>query len=375
MTRPLRVGVVSANWGMVAHLPAWHANPGVEVRAVCTSRRETAEAARAKFGLARAYWNVADMAADPELDIIDVGTRPDLRRDMVLAAIRAGKHVFAAANFAADLASAREMRDAARAAGIVATLDSTLAEAPAHRRARQLMGEGFLGTPHSVATRFFISLFNGPQPVGDGWRWFGQRAHGASAMRNLGTHSLHLLVALLGEVESVSAEGKIALPQWHFPGGDRVVPEVEDTAYLLLRFGGGAIGTVALGWASPALLGWRMELGGDRGTIVTRADGAWFPSGPDVELWTGRDATTLTREALPAELVDDPDLCFPAVPFPPQTRDIARVMQGFVARIRGEGGSAQPDFDRAFHVEAVLEAARRAILEGRRIEVATVAAG
>ncbi|MET0361902.1 MAG: Gfo/Idh/MocA family oxidoreductase [Sphingobium sp.] len=372
MGKPLRVGVISAHWGMVAHLPAWHALEGVEVHAVCTSRRETAEAAKAQYGLKRAYWDHAEMAADPDLDIIDVGTRPDLRRDMVIAALAQGKHVFAAANFAANIAAAREMRDAAKAAGKVVVLDSTLAEAPAHRQARRLIEEGFLGTPQTVATRLMISLFNGPKPIGDDWRWFGNRAHGASAMRNLGTHSLHLLVSLLGPVASVDADARIAIPEWNFPNGDRVVTEVEDTAHLLLRFENGVIGTAALGWSSPGLLGWRMELGGDRGTIMTRMEGGWFPSGPDIELWTGRDAEPLKQQQLDPELVDSPGLNFPEDgAYPPQTRDIALVMRGMVDEIRGQG-RGQPDVDRAFHVEAVLEAARIAVAERRRVDVAGI---
>ena len=47
----LRVGIISANWGTFAHLPAWRSIPGVEVVAICTSRRETAEAAAKKHGI------------------------------------------------------------------------------------------------------------------------------------------------------------------------------------------------------------------------------------------------------------------------------------------------------------------------------------
>ena len=41
----LKVGIISANWGAMAHLPAWRSLPGVEVTSICTSRQETAEAA------------------------------------------------------------------------------------------------------------------------------------------------------------------------------------------------------------------------------------------------------------------------------------------------------------------------------------------
>jgi predicted dehydrogenase len=134
---------------------------------------------------------------------------------------------------------------------------------------------------------------------------------------------------------------------------------------LLLRFASGVIGTVAVSWATPALVGWRMELSGDHGTIVTRAPGNYFPSGVGVELLTGADAQPLAREDLPSRLLASPDLEFSEDGrFPPQTPDIARVMLSLVRAIR-EGGSASPDFERAYHVEAVLEAARLAIY-GRR---------
>ena len=87
----LKVGIISANWGAYAHLPAWRAIEGVEVTAICTSRQETAEAAAAATSIPRAFWDAEAMAADPDIDIIDVGTRPNLRHAMVLAALRNGK--------------------------------------------------------------------------------------------------------------------------------------------------------------------------------------------------------------------------------------------------------------------------------------------
>lgn len=81
----LRVGIISANWGAVAHLPAWRALPDVEVVGICTSRQETAEAAAEKFGIERPFWDAEAMAADPDIDIVDCGTRPNIRHSMVKA--------------------------------------------------------------------------------------------------------------------------------------------------------------------------------------------------------------------------------------------------------------------------------------------------
>ena len=365
--RPLRVGIISANWGMIAHLPAWCGN-GIEVAAVCTAHEETARAAAERYGIGRAYWDYRELAADPTLDIVDVGTRPDLRRDMVLAALSHGKHVFAAANFAADIAAAREMRNAARQAGTVCMLDSTLTVVSAHRELARQIKAGLIGRPISVSAKFQIGLFNGPEPIGAHWRWFGVKRHGASAMRNLGTHALHLLVELFGSVEAVAAQEACAQREWRFPDGSIQTPEVADTAQLLLRFASGTIGTLDLGWANPALVGWRLQVNGEIGTLAAEAPGSWFPTSHSVQLMQGRDAEALAA----VKLAHDPSPELQAGA-PPQATDIARLLAGFVAAIDGDRGLAQPDFERACHIETVLEAARLAITDRRWVDLDEIA--
>src|SRR3546814_4809300 len=79
------------------------------------------------------------MAADPDIDIIDCGTRPNIRHAMVLAALRNGKHVYNGIPFAADLEQARQLRDAWRASGKVAVVDAFSQWLPAHRAAREMI--------------------------------------------------------------------------------------------------------------------------------------------------------------------------------------------------------------------------------------------
>ncbi len=109
-----RVGIIGANWTLKVHGSAWQRFPGVEVAAVCTAHRETAEAAAREFGIPKAYWNVEEMCADPDIDIVDVGSRPSFRYDMVMTALKAGKHVYNALPFALNLDAAQSQRDLAR---------------------------------------------------------------------------------------------------------------------------------------------------------------------------------------------------------------------------------------------------------------------
>jgi predicted dehydrogenase len=73
----IKVGIIGANWSLKVHGTAWRLLPGIEVAAVCTAHRETAEAAARQFGVPKAYWNVGDLAGDPDIDIIDVGSPRD----------------------------------------------------------------------------------------------------------------------------------------------------------------------------------------------------------------------------------------------------------------------------------------------------------
>jgi len=296
------------------------------------------------------------MCADSELDIIDVGTRPDLRAPMVLAALANRKHVYASANFAPDLKTARIMRDAAREAGTVCTLDSVFPWQPAHQEVKRLLKTGETGKPIAVNVRLHISHFATADAGGEGWKWFGTRKHGASAMRNLGTHSLHLLTWLLGPVESVTALATIAKTEWRFQDGSIVKPEVEDTAQLMLRFASGAMGALCLSWSSPAKTGWYMELTCERATLVT-LDEAGFPSGNRVRLFRGEAASPLSEVA---PIPQASSIRFESPPPIPQVHDIAQAVAQMIQAIRYDE-KAHPDFEDAFHVEAVLDAARQAI--------------
>src|SRR3546814_20198184 len=113
---PLRVGIISAAWGARAHLPAWRSLDGIEVTAICTSRPETAAKAAADFDVARAFHDFRAMAADPEIDIVDCGTRPPLRHPMVKEALGGGTHDHNGNHFANDPAATRAMARAWRRA-------------------------------------------------------------------------------------------------------------------------------------------------------------------------------------------------------------------------------------------------------------------
>ncbi|MDB6166735.1 MAG: oxidoreductase [Lacunisphaera sp.] len=115
MSRPLRIGVIGAGGNTRAkHIPGFKAIPGVEVTVVCNRSKESGEKVAREFGIkyVAAAWR--DIIASPDIDAICIGTWPNMHAKLVVAALRAGKHVLTEARMARNLAEAEMMMEESR---------------------------------------------------------------------------------------------------------------------------------------------------------------------------------------------------------------------------------------------------------------------
>src|SRR3954453_20827449 len=117
MTRPFRVGVIGANpdrgWAKDSHIPALRSLENVQLAAVATTSRASADAAAAVFGVRAAYDDPRAMVTTPDIDIVSVCVRVPYHRDLVLAALAANKHVYCEWPLGRDGGEAAEMAAAA----------------------------------------------------------------------------------------------------------------------------------------------------------------------------------------------------------------------------------------------------------------------
>ena len=122
MTDKIRLGFVGANvnsnWSVQSHYPALMASPDVELTAVCTSRPESAEEARQKFGAKLAFHDFREMVVSPEIDAVAVVVRVPLHYEPTKAAIEAGKHVYTEWPLGRTTAEAEELAGLAKAKGV-----------------------------------------------------------------------------------------------------------------------------------------------------------------------------------------------------------------------------------------------------------------
>lgn len=364
----LRVGIVSAAWGGFAHLPAWRAVSGVEVTAICTSRQETAEAAAARLGIARPFWDALAMCADPDIDIIDCGTRPPVRKPMVLAALANGKHVYNASPHAPDWASAKEIDAAWQASGSVGVVDAFAEWIPAHRQMKDMVAGGYLGTPLGGTCHFNISLFNAPHKQFP-YNWFSEGGQGVSAVRNNGSHALYLLLHLFGSIVELVADDSQILKQWAFPDGDIIVPETNDFANVILRFASGMTMQMQISWSMALHDGWLVDAFGSKGRLV--ASSPTFPTARDCTLRAGQLGGSLEPVEIDAPYKSVPGVALAWNDEPQPSVPMAFSMNAMVAAIAGRG-VASPDFAQALEVERIQEAIRVSSGERRWIRIADI---
>lgn len=364
----LRVGIVSAAWGAFAHLPAWRAVPGVEVTAICTSRRETAEAAQARLGLPRAFWDAAAMCADPDIDIVDLGTRPVVRLPMILAALEAGKHVYNGCPHAPDWAAAKQIDSAWRASGSVGVVDAFSVYLPAHRRFRELLDEDFIGRPLGGTCHLNLSLFNRPDQRFP-YNWFADAEAGVSAMRNNGGHMLYLLTRLFGPVVELVADDSQLLGEWRFPDGEVVKPGTTDFANVILKFASGLTMQLQASWSMTVPSGWSIDVFGEEGRLAARSPS--FPTARDCTLHGARGGEAMAELPIPDEMRRPPGIALDADAAIRPSFPMALSMQAMVEAIESRG-SASPDFATALEVERLLEAIRVASAERRWVRLDTV---
>src|SRR6476619_1850782 len=157
MTDKIRVGIVGATvtqggsgWGANAHVPALHALPDYELKAVCTAHEETAKASAEAFGAELAFHNFEDMIAHPDIDLVVVVVWVPGHHALVMGALEAGKSVFCEWPLGANLPEAEDMLNLANSRSLSTVVGLQARSDPALMYARELVQQGHIGEIVSV---------------------------------------------------------------------------------------------------------------------------------------------------------------------------------------------------------------------------------
>ncbi len=299
----LRVGIIGCgNIGAKMHLPAWLAHPEVaEVVALADPTEVTLEAARVAAGLslARVHRDPLELIARDDIDAVDICTPQHLRRDLLLEATRAGKHVLCEKPLAAIPADAAAVVAAAARAQTTLGLVHNYLWLPEIQAARQLIDAGEIGEVRAVIVNFLgVIDVPGSAAYAANWRHDPALAGGGVLIDML--HGVYVAEALLGDrISRVSA----------YVDARERGSRVEDIALCRFETATNAA-LVNIGWGLGA---GGIEVAGSEGRLAVRyRDGGTAPWAPleHVSVATAAgtrialrgDSAALAGASLPASL-------------------------------------------------------------------------
>jgi predicted dehydrogenase len=144
----VRVGVLGAGtWARSAHLPGYRRDPRCRVVAIADPEIGRATEAAREFDIPTATADHRELLQRDDIDLIDVCTPSHTHFELAWTALEAGKHVLCEKPVAYDFRDTRRAADLARSKGLKTKLGFTFRYAPALRYMRELVAEGFVGTP------------------------------------------------------------------------------------------------------------------------------------------------------------------------------------------------------------------------------------
>lgn len=228
--------------------------PEARVASITDIRKEAAGAAAASFGIPAVADSAEELLASPEVEAVIICSSTDTHADLIVRAAEAGKHIFCEKPVDHSLEKIDRALEAAARAGVKLQIGFNRRFDANFARVRRAVVEGEIGTPHLV---HIISRDPAPPPAE-------YAAASGGMFLDMTIHDFDMARFLTGdEVEEVyTAAGAMIDPEIGRAGD-------VDTALIVLRFRGGAIGTIDN--SRKAVYGYdqRVEILGSRGSIAT----------------------------------------------------------------------------------------------------------
>ncbi|MFI7676576.1 Gfo/Idh/MocA family protein [Actinophytocola sp. NPDC049390] len=265
MTGPVGVGIIGAGVISDTYLENLTSFPDVRVLRIADLDTARAAAQADKHGVPHSG-TTAELLADPEVELVVNLTIPVAHVEIGLAALDAGKHVWAEKPLALDRASGRKLLDRAREKGLrVASAPDTVLGAGL-QTTRRAIDEGRIGEP-----RTGLAIFQTPGP--ESWHPAPEFLFqaGGGPLLDMGPYYLTALVQLLGPIHRVTGAGGRNRETRVIGSGPRAGTEfavtVPTTVTALVDFERGGSAQVVLSFDS-ALRRILLEVTGTRGAAV-----------------------------------------------------------------------------------------------------------
>jgi predicted dehydrogenase len=296
VTGPMGVGVIGAGVISDTYLTNLTSFPDVRVLAVADLDLDRAAAQATKHGVPSSG-TVAELLADPAIELVVNLTVPTAHVEVGLAALESGKHVWAEKPLAMDRQTGRKLLDRARERGLrVASAPDTVLGAGL-QTARRAVDAGVVGTPMSA-----LALFQVPGP--ESWHPSPEFLYqpGAGPLLDIGPYYFTALIQLFGPIRRVTGAGGRARDRRVIGSGPKAGTDfpvdVLTNVTALIEFERGGSAQAVFSFDSKLVRSGQLEVTGTAGSLVlpdpNRFDG-------DTVLHVGDEPETLAAQGHTAE--------------------------------------------------------------------------
>src|SRR5438477_919799 len=361
----LGVGIIGVSpdrgWAATAHIPALRALPNYEIRALSTHSAESARTLGEVFGVSAVFSDHEQMVTQPDIDVVAVTVKAPRHRELVDAALAAGKAVYCEWPLGRDLDDARAMAALAAEQGVRTVVGLQGRQAPAIEFVQQLLREGYAG---EVLSTTLVGLSIPGDVVGQPNAYMLDKTNGANLLTVPFGHSLDILNYTLGEFADLPALSAVRRPLITIQEtGERIVKTAADQIAVIGTLTSGATASIHIREAVAGGSGFQWEINGTDGTLRITADAALpeiFPltvhgaHGPNelAEL----EIPTVLRQRWPSLTKLEGTPAF----------NVGRAYAAFAADI-DNGTHTVPDFADAVRRHELIAAIERSAASGERV--------
>lgn len=264
---------------------------GADIRGVAASSPQRARDVAQAWGVPRAYRDIEEVVADPQVQVVHVCTPNHLHRPMAQAALEAGKHVVCEKPLAITLEDARALAALATANALVATVPFVYRYHPVVREARARIAHGELGPLHLIHGSYLQDWLL--DPASNNWRVDPALGGASRVFADIGSHWCDLVEWVSGErfaevsaaFDTVIAERSTDTGQSFTTaaaGGAMQAVTSEDVAAAMFRTGAGTLASLTVSQVSAGRHNrlW-FEIDGARASVAFNQEDA-------ERLWIGK---------------------------------------------------------------------------------------
>ena len=361
----LRVGLLGYGYaGKTFHAPLIAAVPALELAAVASS---DAAKVHADWPGVAVHAAPADLIARDDIDLVDVCTPSATHFELSWAALEAGKHVLCEKPVAYDYRDTLRAAALAKRHGVKTKLGFTFRYSPAMQYMKELIDQGFVGTPFIFNGYEQNSQWLDPQnPLRQVDHEADQSVIQVSSLEGYGAPIMDLGHLFMGSrFSQVVGTMKNFIPERVVRATGRMMRmNIDDGDLFIGEYASGALGSIQTSFVTVGNYpGLEARVYGSAGALICRL----------VE----ENGVCESLRAATADQVEFRELEVPERLYPPggskreswRSLFYANLVHSFISEILSDGPENEGNFEDGAHVQELINAVERSFRERRWVSI------